>query len=176
MGFNLQCVANSGVTLGVLDLLHGLATLAFYSYQFGTHFNCRWSHGIRWCRYYLEETNHSQRVDLGMGEGVLCIIFAILLIVALRKYNWWLVWAWLTKALAVVGLNGYFITVWVLETSRHYHQFWNRHNYDQNQVFLLAGIILTLAELIFMFVFCCIVGSFTHKIRKQRVPTMETDI
>ncbi|MPC86253.1 hypothetical protein E2C01_081075 [Portunus trituberculatus] len=102
-----------------------------------------------------------------MGEGVLCIIFAILLIVALRKYNWWLVWAWLTKALAVVGLNGYFITVWVLETSRHYHQFWNRHNYDQNQVFLLAGIILTLAELIFMFVFCCIVGSFTHKVRVE---------
>lgn len=64
----------------------------------------------------------------------------------------------------MVGLNGYFITVWVMETSRYYHQFWNSHNYDQNQVFLLTGIALTLVEIVLMFTFCCVVGSFTHKV------------
>lgn len=173
---NLRGVANCGMFLGIMDLLHGLATISFYGYQYGSHYNCYWNHGIRWCTYYLEETNHSKRVNLGLGEGVICIIFAILLIVSFSKYKWWLAWTWLLKALAVLGLNGYFVTVWVMETSRSYHQFWNRHNYDQNQVFLLAGIVLTLIELIIMLIFCCVVGSFTHKIRKQQVPTMETHI
>ncbi|KAG0730421.1 hypothetical protein GWK47_028284 [Chionoecetes opilio] len=165
MGSKLRCLANCGVVLGVMDLLHGLATLAFYGYQYGSHYNCHWNHGIRWCRYYLQETNHSTRVSYGLAEGVICTIFAIFLIIALTKYKWWLAWSWLLKALAVVALNGYFIIVWVMETSRYYHQFWDRHNYDQNQVFLLAGIVLTLIELVIMFTFCCVVGSFTHKPR-----------
>ncbi|KAK3873611.1 hypothetical protein Pcinc_021394 [Petrolisthes cinctipes] len=184
MTSSLKCVVNCGLVLAVLDIIHGISTLAFYGYQLYSHYNCHWNHGIRWCQYYLKETNHSTRVNIGIGEGVLCLLFASVLIVALCKYKPWLAWAWLLKALGVVGVNGYFIIIWVLEMSHHYHQFWDRHNYDQDSIFLYAGIVLTLMELFIMFTFCCVTGLFTYKVgdgedlevRKERVPTMETDI
>nr|XP_053656170.1 uncharacterized protein LOC128704981 isoform X2 [Cherax quadricarinatus] len=157
-------------------MLHALATSGFYAYQLASHYNCRWNHGIRWCQYYMYETNHNLRVNVGIGEGVVCLVFACLLMVGLCKYNPVLTWLWLFKALAVVVVNTYFLTGWLLQRSRHYHQFWDRHNYDQDNNFLLASACLTVIEVFIMFVFCCVAGSFTYKIRKQRVPTMETDI
>ncbi|KAG7162656.1 uncharacterized protein LOC121873678 [Homarus americanus] len=176
MGCSLRSVTTCGLVLAILDLLHGLGTLAFYGYQFHVHYVCHWNHGIRWCQYYLQETNHSVRVNIGIGEGVVCTIFACLLIVSLCKYKPWLTWLWLLKAVVVVIINGYFIIIWLMEKSRHYHQFWDRHNYDQDGIFLMAGIGLTTVEILIMFIFCCVSGSFTYKIRSQRVPTMETDI
>ncbi|XP_071546620.1 uncharacterized protein [Panulirus ornatus] len=176
MSCNLRCVVKCGLLLAILDLLHGLATEAFYGYEFYIHYRCQWVHGIRWCRYYLRETNHSLRVNIGIGEGVVCILFAVLLILALCKYQPWLAWLWLLKAVAVLVVNGYFLTGWIVEKSRYYHQIWDQHNYDQDNVFMTAGIILTLVEVFLMFIFCCVGGSFTYKVHKQRLPTMETDI
>ncbi|XP_069158064.1 uncharacterized protein [Procambarus clarkii] len=176
MACSLKNIVNCGLVLAVFDLLHGLATTAFYSYQFASHYNCHWNHGIRWCQYYLHETNHSLRVNLGIGEGIVCLVVSCLLMVALCKYNPVLTWLWLVKAVAVLVLNTYFLTGWVLQKSSHYHQFWDRHNYDQDNIFLLAGAALTFLQLLIMFIFCCVTGSFTCKVHKQRIPTMETDI
>ncbi|KAK7079172.1 hypothetical protein SK128_001476 [Halocaridina rubra] len=153
-----------GLGVGVFDLLHAFATLIFYGYELVTHYRCHWNHGIRWCQYYIYQTNHSVRVNIGIGEGIVCLLFASLLIVGFCKYKPWLTWMWLVKALAVIVVNSYFICVWLIERSRYYHSFWDRNNYDQDNIFLLAGVGLTIVEFFIMIIFCCVSGVFTYRV------------
>lgn len=176
MSNSLRGVVNCGLLWAILDLIHGLVTIGFYGYEAITHYRCHWNHGIRWCQYYLDQTNHSLRVNIGIGEGLMCVFFASLLITAFSRFKPWLTWVWLIKALAVLGINGYFITIWVIEKSRYYHSFWDRSNYDQDNIFLMAGVGLTLLEFFITMAFCCVSATFTHRVRKQQLPTMETDI
>ncbi|XP_068217533.1 uncharacterized protein [Palaemon carinicauda] len=176
MSNSLRTVANCGLFLAILDLIHALSTFGFYCYELIIHYRCHWNHGIRWCQYYLNDTNHSLRVNIGIGEGVVCIFFASVLIAAFCRYNPWVAWLWLIKALAVIGINAYFIGVWMVQRSRYYHSLWNPKNYNQDEIFLMAGIGLTAIELLIMFIFFCVSGAFTYKVKRQQVPTMESDI
>ncbi|KAK7081522.1 hypothetical protein SK128_000517, partial [Halocaridina rubra] len=78
-------------------------------------------------------------------------------------YKPWLTWIWLVKALAVIVVNSYFICVWLIERPRYYHSFWDRNKYDQDNIFLLAGVGLTIVEFFIMINYCCVPGVFTYR-------------
>lgn len=50
--------------------LHGVATCAFYGYQFGVHYRCHSNYGIRWCEHYLHLSGKRRPASLSLSVVV----------------------------------------------------------------------------------------------------------
>ncbi|ROT78548.1 hypothetical protein C7M84_002753 [Penaeus vannamei] len=173
MACSLRNIINFGLLLAVIDLLHGIATCAFYGYELAVHYRCHWNHGIRWCQYYLYHTDHSVRVNIGIAEGVGCLFFSTILIIGLCKRKPLVTWTWLLKPIAVIIINVFFLSRWLAQKSRYYHSFLDRRSDEQENLFTYLGLGLTLVQVFVMLFLLCINGSFTYKIRKQGAPNTD---
>ncbi|XP_027209507.2 uncharacterized protein [Penaeus vannamei] len=173
MACSLRNIINFGLLLAVVDLLHGVATCAFYGYQFSIHYRCHWAHGLRWCQHYLYMSDHSVRVNIGIAEGVGCLFFSTILIIGLCKRKPLVTWTWLLKPIAVVIINVFFLSRWLAQKSRYYHSFLDRRSDEQENLFTYLGLGLTLVQVFVMLFLLCINGSFTYKIRKQGAPNTD---
>ncbi|XP_047491334.1 uncharacterized protein LOC125040690 [Penaeus chinensis] len=115
MACSLRNIINFGLLLAVIDLLHGVATCAFYGYQFGIHYRGHSNYGIRWYEHYLYLSDLSVRVNIGIAEGVGGLFFSTILIIGLCKRKPLVTWTWLLKPVAVIIINVFFLSRWMVQ-------------------------------------------------------------
>ncbi|KAG7162662.1 hypothetical protein Hamer_G019380 [Homarus americanus] len=150
-------------------MFHGLVTLGFYGYQFiiESFYLCPLDLPVEKChnKIYIYEQMFETRVHIGMGEGIACVFFAILYIIALVKHKPSLTWIWLMKSFAVIAINVYYLAAWLIRQGRYDHIEWEKQDYEDEFVFTAEG--LTLAQIVIMILFCLIGAIFTYKVRGE---------
>ena len=76
-----------------------------------------------------------------------------------------LVWVWLIKAVGVVILNLYFVSVWMVQRGRYYHWYDTEEEVDQELLYIYFGVANIALQIIFGFIFCCTAGGFTYQVK-----------
>ncbi|ROT70757.1 hypothetical protein C7M84_010957 [Penaeus vannamei] len=64
---------------------------------------------------------YTLRTYIGIGEGAVTPIFAVIYIVALVRHKPWLAWCWLIKAFGALGINVYFLSQWLIRLKNFDH-------------------------------------------------------
>lgn len=170
MACTLQGVITCGIVLAFFDILHGLTTLGFYGYQFviESFYLCPLNLPVEKChnKIYIYEQMYELRVYIGIGEGIAGALFAIFYIVALVKRKPSLTWFWLLKSFAIIAVNIYYLSSWLIRQGRYDHIEWEKSAYED--YFIYFGQGLTLAQIIIMVLYCLIGGIFTYKVCEER--------
>ncbi|KAG0730420.1 hypothetical protein GWK47_028283 [Chionoecetes opilio] len=170
MACTLKKVIACGIILAVLDIMHGLTTLGFYGYRFISHhfYLCPRDLDITLCqnKLYFYEQMFTMRTYIGLGEGVATLLFAIMYIISLVKYLPCLSWMWIFKSFAVMGVNVFYISSWMVRQESLEEITYQNDDYVQH--FLLAAAGLTLSQLILMVTFCIIGAIFSFKVSQER--------
>jgi len=165
---SLKCATIGGVVVASLDVILGLFILSFYGKIQHDRFHCAWSHGIRHCDYFIYDSNHSTRTIVGIICGIISLIFSGLLMLAFLKRIPALAWAWLGKALVLIGVNAYFIAGWMYRQSWQFHNYYHPNEKDEDMYFLLGGVVELVFQLLLAFGFCASVVPLTMGLRKRR--------
>lgn len=170
MACTIKAVVGFGIFLAILDILHGLTTAGFYGYRFIAHsfYLCPRELDITVCqnKIYIYEQRYTLRTYIGLGEGVITPVFDIIYIIALVKHMPWLTWLWLFKSFGVMGINVFYISRWMVRSGSFDHITYERQEYEE--LFLLVGAGLTVAQLVIMVLYCIIGGVFTYKVAEER--------
>ncbi|XP_066990724.1 uncharacterized protein [Macrobrachium rosenbergii] len=170
MACTLRAVVTCGIILAVIDVFHGLTTTGFYAYQFIVElfYLCPLDLPLELChnKNYIYEQMFETRVYIGLGEGVVGVLFSLFYIMALVKRKPSLTWLWLLKAFAVIAINIYYLSSWVIRQGRYEHINWEKDEYEDE--FVYAGQGLTLIQIIILVLYCLIGGIFTYKVCEER--------
>lgn len=170
MACTLRSVVTCGILLAIMDILHGVITLGFYGYQFvvESFYLCPLNLPVEKChnKIYIYEQMFEMRVYIGIGEGIIGMLFAIIYIVALVKHKPSLTWMWLLKSFAVIAINIYYLSSWLIRQGAYDHIDWEKADYEDEFIYFGQG--LTLAQMIIMVLYCLIGGLFTYKVVEER--------
>ncbi|KAK7075066.1 hypothetical protein SK128_007572 [Halocaridina rubra] len=170
MACTLRGVITCGIILAIFDVLHGLASLGFYAYQFvmWSFYLCPLNLPVEKChnKIYIFDQMFKLRVYIGIGEGAAGVLFAIFYIVALVKRKPSLTWFWLLKSFAIIAINIYYLSSWLIRQGRYDHIEWEKAEYEDEFIYFGQG--LTLAQIIIMVLYCLIGGLFTYKVCEER--------
>jgi len=164
----LKCATYGGVVVAVLDMLLGIFILGFYAKIQHERFHCAWAHGIRHCDYFIYDSNHSQRTVVGIIVGIVSLGFSGLLLAAFLKRKPVLAYAWVVKAMVVIGVNAFFVGGWLYRQSWQFHNYYHPNEKDEDSHFLLAGICEIIVQLLLVFGFCAAIVPLTMALRKRR--------
>nr|XP_053656166.1 uncharacterized protein LOC128704980 [Cherax quadricarinatus]XP_053656167.1 uncharacterized protein LOC128704980 [Cherax quadricarinatus] len=178
MACTLKSVVVCGILLAILDIIHGLVTSGFYGYQFivQSFYLCPLNLPVEKChnKIYIYEQMFQMRVFIGIGEGIAGVIFSVIYIVALVKHKPSLTWIWLMKSFAVVAINVYYLSNWLIRQGRYDHINWEKHRFEDQ--FIYAGEGLTLAQVVIMVLFCFIGAIFTYKVCEERTASRRNSL
>ncbi|XP_042876029.1 uncharacterized protein LOC122255794 [Penaeus japonicus] len=167
---SMKSIIICGILLAVFDILQGMTTLAWYGYRFVWYYFYLCPRDLPIDECHAEKYHYEQmyilRTYIGIGEGAVTPIFAIIFIFALLRHKPWLAWCWLIKAVGVLGINVYFLSQWLIRQKNFEHFRTVRPEYDY--YFLWIGIGLTLAEVIILILFCLIGAIFTYMVCEER--------
>ncbi|KAG0730419.1 hypothetical protein GWK47_028281 [Chionoecetes opilio] len=167
---SLKGVVGWGIFLATVDILHGLVTAAFYCYQLvvDTFYLCPRSMVVSLChnKIYVYEQLFQRRVNIGIGEGVVGVIFSIIYILALVKRKPSITWLWLMKSFAVISINVYYLSSWLIRRGHYNHI--NKEQAEDEYIFIYTAQGLTLVQIIILFFFCLIGAIFTYKVCEER--------
>ncbi|XP_050693316.1 uncharacterized protein LOC126984020 [Eriocheir sinensis] len=170
MACTLKSVIACGIILAVIDILHGLSTLGFYGYRFisFSFYLCPRDLEISVCqnKLYFYEQMFTMRTYIGLGEGAVTLLFDMIYIIALVKYLPCLSWMWIFKSFAVMGINVFYISSWLVRKQSLKEITFQDEEYQRH--FLLAGGWLTAIQLIIMVIFCIIGAIFSYKVAAER--------
>jgi len=166
----LKCVVKCGIFLAVLDIINSLTAFGFYGYQYVIEmwYLCPIQLAVEKChnKIYIFEQMFLYRCYFGVGEGVLGIAFCAIYIVALVKRKPSLTWFWIIKAFAVIGINIYYLSNWVIRQGRYDHLEWEKQTYEDE--FIWAAEALTLLQIFILFLYLLIGSMFTYKIVEEK--------
>ncbi|XP_045599241.1 uncharacterized protein [Procambarus clarkii] len=170
MACSIRTVVGCGIFLAIVDIIHGLCTVGFYGYRFISFYFylCPRELDIAYCqnKIYIYEQLFTFRTYIGLGEGGVTPLFDIIYIIALVKHKPWLTWFWLIKAFGSMGINVFYISSWMVRRISFQHITYQPEYFEQQ--FLVAGITLSIAQLIITVIFCIIAGIFTYKVAEER--------
>ncbi|KAK4311506.1 hypothetical protein Pmani_016974 [Petrolisthes manimaculis] len=168
---SLRGVISCGIILAIIDILHGMVTASFYCYQLvmDTFYVCPIAMDVVLCsnKMYFYWQMFATRVYIGIGEGIVGVLFAIFYIIALIKHKPSLTWIWLLKAFGVIGINVYFLAIWLIRRGRFLHI--NQEQLEDENLFIYTAEGLTAIQVVTMILFCLIGGIFTYKVCEERV-------
>jgi len=164
---SLRSVIGFGIFLAIIDILQGLTTLVWYGYRFlwWVWYLCPSDLPVQDCHqvHYHHNQYYTLRNYIGIGEGVVTPIFAIVYIIALVRHKPWLTWLWIVKAFAILGINVYFISQWIIRQNTTMS---TPTEYDPQYLWISIG--LTASEVLLLLVFCMLGGIFTYKVFEER--------
>ncbi|XP_068217539.1 uncharacterized protein [Palaemon carinicauda] len=170
MACSLRAVITCGIILAVLDVIHGLATTGFYGYRFivESFYLCPLDLPIDKChnKNYVYEQMFETRVYIGIGEGIVGVLFSLFYVMALVKRKPSLTWLWLLKSFAIIAINIFYLSSWLIRQESYDYIKWEKAEYEDEFVFTAQA--LTLAQIVIMVIYCLIGGVFTYKVCEER--------
>lgn len=166
----LRCVIKCGIFLAALDIIHAVTSFGFYGYQYIIEmwYLCPIDLAVEKChnKIYIFEQMFEMRCYIGVGEGIAGIFCCAIYILALVKRKPSLTWLWLIKSFAVIGVNIYYLSNWVIRQGRYDHLEWEKQTYEDEFIWAAEG--LTLAQILIMLFYCLIGGLFTYKVVEEK--------
>ncbi|KAB7508194.1 hypothetical protein Anas_01973 [Armadillidium nasatum] len=68
--------------------------------------------------------------------------------------------------MAVIILNLYYVTVWLVQRGRNYHTYETEEEVEQEYLYICFGAATALLQVVLSIWFCCTAGGFSYHVSR----------